>query len=144
MGVRGLLTYVQEHASAALEWHKLHGRHVIIDGNNLAFTIFHDGTGLNAAFGGDYDKYARYIEDFFKRLQECEVTCHVVMDGGQPLNNKKLRTVRQRVKDQISSALRLNPKNQLTNKLFPPIGRQVLENRKKIMGYSVKTVDFDS
>lgn len=144
MGVRGLLTYVQEHASAALEWHKLHGRHVIIDGNNLAFTIFHDGSGLNAAFGGDYDKYARFIEEFFKRLQECEVTCHVVMDGGQPLNNKKLRTVRQRIKDQTSSALRLNPRNQQSNKLFPPIGRQVFVNVLKKMNIPVIQADLEA
>lgn len=144
MGVRGLLTYVQEHAGAALEWHKLHGRHVIIDGNNLAFTIFHDGTGMNAAFGGDYDKYARFIEAFFKRLQECDVTCHVVMDGGQPLNNKKLRTVRQRIKDQTSSALRLNPRNQLGNKVFPPIGRQVFVNVLKKMNIPVIQADLEA
>lgn len=67
MGVRGLSTYIQEHLSSVLERHKLHHRNVIIDGNNLAHILYYECTGVNAAFGGDYDKYASFVQSYFER-----------------------------------------------------------------------------
>ena len=65
MGIPGLSTYIAEHIDDALEWSKLRNCKVVIDGNNLAHQLYHGGSGINSAFGGDYDKYATYVENFF-------------------------------------------------------------------------------
>lgn len=66
MGIRGLHSYVLEHASKTLEWHKLRNRNLIIDGNNLAHFLYDECSGINAYFGGDYDKYANFVQKFFE------------------------------------------------------------------------------
>lgn len=66
MGIRGLSTYIHEHLHEVLVKHKLHHRKVVIDGNNLAHILYFECTGINAAFGGDYDKYSSFVEEFFK------------------------------------------------------------------------------
>nr|XP_045593749.1 protein asteroid-like isoform X1 [Procambarus clarkii] len=144
MGVRGLSTYIREHLSEALERHKLHHCNVIIDGNNLAHILYFACTGINASFGGDYDKYASYVEKYFEGLQSCEIYSIVVMDGGQPLDMKKLRTVRQRIQNQIQMCIRVEPSNQYKSKIFPCMGRQVFVTTLQRMGITVVQTDFEA
>lgn len=67
MGIRGLFTYIQNYANSALEWHKLCSCKLVIDGNNLAYELFENSSGINSSFGGDYDKYAAFVEDFLRK-----------------------------------------------------------------------------
>lgn len=144
MGVRGLSTYILEHLSSVLEQHMLHNRHVIIDGNNLAHILYYECTGINAAFGGDYDKYASFVQGFFERLQSCEVHAIVIMDGGQPLKDRKMRTVKERVVNQIRTCLSIQPSNQYRLKLFPCMGSQVFVTTLQKMGITVLQTDFEA
>lgn len=144
MGIRGLSTYIHEHLHEVLVKHKLHHRKVVIDGNNLAHILYFECTGINAAFGGDYDKYSSFVEEFFKGLQECEVYPIVVMDGGQPLDNKKMNTVRERITNQIQTCLGIMPSNQYRLKVFPCMGRDVFVSTLKKMGIVVLQTDFEA
>ncbi|XP_063874153.1 protein asteroid-like isoform X2 [Scylla paramamosain] len=144
MGIRGLSTYIHEHLHEVLVRHKLHQRKVVIDGNNLAHVLYFECTGINAAFGGDYDKYASFVEEFFKGLQVCEVYPIVIMDGGQPLDNKKMDTVRERVTNQIQTCLNISPSSQYRLKVFPCMGRDVFVSTLKKMGIVVLQTDFEA
>ncbi|KAG7160574.1 protein asteroid-like [Homarus americanus] len=144
MGIRGLSTYIHEHLSDVLERHKLHHCRIIIDGNNLAHTLYYECTGINCVFGGDYDKYASYVEQFFQRLQSCAVDTIVIMDGGQPLDAKKMRTVRERIQNQIFMCISVEPSNQMNSKLFPCMGRQVFVTTLHKMGIMVLQTDFEA
>lgn len=37
------------------------------DGNNLRYHLFHKCPNLNSASGGDYKKYYKYVQSFFRR-----------------------------------------------------------------------------
>ena len=67
MGVRGLSTYLS-HRETFFEDLELKNTRVIIDGDNLRFALYKWCPGLNHCFGGDYDKYYRYVQQFFKRI----------------------------------------------------------------------------
>lgn len=68
MGVRGLLSYVYEHKDELLVPYKLHDETVVIDGDNLIYRLSNTCKKLNPAFGGDYEKYAARVTEFFETL----------------------------------------------------------------------------
>lgn len=78
------------------------------------------------------------------RLQECDVYPIVVMDGGQPLDNKKMNTVRDRITHQIQTCLSIVPSNQYRLKVFPCMGRDVFVSTLKRMGIVVLQTDFEA
>lgn len=143
MGIRGLHSYVLEHASKTLEWHKLRNRNLIIDGNNLAHFLYDECSGINAYFGGDYDKYANFVQKFFEGLQKCNVKVIVVMDGGQPVDGSKWVTVQTRLQMQLSMCLRASP-SIAKFKIFPPMGRQVFVTTLRSMGITILQTDFEA
>lgn len=78
------------------------------------------------------------------RLDACEVYPIVIMDGGQPLDNKKMNTVRDRVTNQIQTCLNISPSNQFRLKVFPCMGRDVFVSTLKKMGVVVLQTDFEA
>lgn len=66
------------------------------------------------------------------------------MDGGQPLKYRKLRTVKERIYNQLASSLRVKPSTQKTTKVFPCMGRQVFATSVKNLGIPVFQSDFDA
>lgn len=118
MGVRGLTTYVAEHADRYLVPFELYNCNVVIDGDSLTCYLY---KSVNSAFGGDYDHYFRAVCNFFNTLNQCNVTPYVLLDGGYEL--KKVNTVKQRLRSKIGAIKHLNPSsNQST---FPIMMREV-------------------
>lgn len=66
------------------------------------------------------------------------------MDGGQPLNEKKLKTVQERIHNQIQHCLCIQPNNQYIMKIFPGMGRPVFVSTLKKMGIQVLQADFEA
>ncbi|KAK4321017.1 hypothetical protein Pmani_008125, partial [Petrolisthes manimaculis] len=89
MGVKSLHTYIQTQLPECLECHTLHNTKVVVDGNNLAHTLYQQCPGINACLGGDYDKFAAYVTQYFKSLELCGIFAIVIMDGGQPPKLRK-------------------------------------------------------
>ncbi|XP_043265928.1 protein asteroid-like, partial [Colletes gigas] len=58
----------------------------------------------NCVFGGDYDKYAQRVSDFFDDLLKCNVVPLVLIDGG--CEDKKLQTVISRTKEVFKDVTR--------------------------------------
>ena len=66
------------------------------------------------------------------------------MDGGQPLDNKKMNTVRERITNQIQTCLNISPSSQYRLKVFPCMGRDVFVSTVKKMGIVVLQTDFEA
>ncbi|KAK7077232.1 hypothetical protein SK128_020550 [Halocaridina rubra] len=142
MGIRGLTSYMTNHQF--LENYRLRNCNVIIDGNNLAHNLHNECTGINVAFGGDFDKYANFVKKYFESLRLCGVHALVVMDGAHPIHNKKLKTAEERAVAQIINGLAVTPENQFANKIFPPMCLQVFVTTLQRMGVLVLQSDYEA
>ena len=96
MGVRGLSSYLAPRREL-FDTTELRDTKVIIDGNNLRFSLYRSCPGLNDCFGGDYDKFRGFVLRFFRLLLRCRVTPVIVLDGGLDKSGHKLPTVRNRL-----------------------------------------------
>lgn len=122
MGVRGLTTYINYNRDAILEQFYLHNSQLVIDGHSLCAQLY---SSLNcfSAFGGDYDKYALHVKNFFKNLRKCNISPYILFDGSH--ETRKLRTVYSRLRSKIYGASRLDPVTQGSLQIFPLLLRDV-------------------
>lgn len=124
MGVRGLSTYLAQRRDF-FDSKELRDTEVIIDGNNLRFQLYKQCRGLNDCFGGDYDKYYNFVRQFFERLQRCQISAVIVMDGAFDKDNRKIPTVISRVTEHTKRAVACTPVNQSRNRVFPIFAQEV-------------------
>jgi len=124
MGVRGLSTYLS-HRENFFDDLELKDTKVIIDGDNLRFALYKWCPGLNHCFGGDYDKYYRYVKQFFSHLLSCGVTPSIVFDGGYDKSDQKLATVMHRLSESTKNAVACNSVTQSKLQVFPICGKEV-------------------
>lgn len=120
MGVRGLTTFIKNNEKKYFKDYKLHSCKVLLDGNSIASNLYM-WSNVESAFGGDYDKFAKYVKEFFKLVQKCEIRPLVIFDGGY--EERKLKTVYQRMRDKFNSARNVQPFTQSRN--FPVFMRIV-------------------
>ncbi|XP_054281710.1 protein asteroid-like [Macrosteles quadrilineatus] len=106
MGVRGLTTYIKTNEKKFLKLHKLHNCTILLDGNSIAANLF-IWSSIESAFGGDYDKFAKYVKEFFKLLQKCKIKPFVLFDGGY--EQRKLKTVYSRLREKFRTACQAQP-----------------------------------
>ncbi|XP_076674881.1 protein asteroid-like [Andrena cerasifolii] len=125
MGIQGLTTFINNRSDRYLEYYELHDTYLVIDGNSIGCQIYILYAKCNCAFGGDYDKYAQYVSNFFDDLLKCNITPLVLIDGG--CEDKKLQTVIKRTKDKIRVASSFTPFNQRL-KFFPVIIKEVFKD----------------
>lgn len=125
MGIRGLATYMAQRSDWHLKPFELHDTYIVIDGNALVSQLYIRCAKCNCSFGGDYDKFARTICDFFDSLAKCNITPLVLIDGG--CEEKKIQTVRQRIRDKVGSAFGYNPTTQREYKFFPLLMKEVFK-----------------
>jgi len=126
MGIRGLTAYISNHSERFLEIHALHNTYLVIDGNCIACQLYMTYTKSNCIFGGDYDKYAQYVSEFFGELLKCNITPLVIIDGG--CEDKKLNTVISRTKEKIERASYYTVASQHRNKFLPLLLREVFKD----------------
>lgn len=117
MGVRGLTTFIAKDSKKYMEYYQLHDCYLVIDGNNLASQLYKWHVKCYDCFGGDYDKYAKEVKNFFAVLNKCNVTPLVVFDGGY--ENKKMSTIFARMRNRIKSAGKLNSTTEGSITVFP-------------------------
>jgi len=124
MGIRGLSSYF-DNREAFFQTVSLEKTDIIIDGNNLRYALYNQCPGTNHAFGGDYDKYYRYVRDYFQTMLNCSISPMVVFDGGYDVSEIKMRTVKLRARDQIRNCLYSYPTNQQKVQVYPLLGKQI-------------------
>ncbi|KAM4821214.1 single-strand DNA endonuclease ASTE1 [Thomomys bottae] len=102
MGIRGLMSFVEDHSEFFTDL-KLRDTKLIIDG----FALFHRlcfNSNLELRYGGDYDSFADVVQKFFESLFACNICPYVVLDGGCDISDKKLTTLKDRVREKIQAA----------------------------------------
>ncbi|XP_034097307.1 protein asteroid [Drosophila albomicans] len=140
MGVRGLTSYIAQRAEIYLKPYELHNTALVIDGDNLACNLYKDVTGSYSAFGGDYDDFYRAVVQFFQVLAECSIRAYVLMDGGY--EERKLRTVSERLRGKIAVIKRINPCASIT--LFPLHLKEVFVDAVRDCGVPVMRCVFEA
>lgn len=142
MGIRGLTTFIQNRSHLYLEEYELYNTNIVIDGNAIACQLYKWHCKSNDCFGGDYDKYAAAIENFFQILSSCNVTPYVVFDGGY--ERRKVTTVISRMKNKIKSAQKLNSATEGSISVFPLFLRETFQDI--VLKLNIKCVrcDFES
>ena len=143
MGVRGLSTYLS-HRESFFEDLELKSTKVIIDGDNLRFALYKWCPGLNHCFGGDYDKYYRYVKQFFSLLKSCDVTPIIVFDGGMDKSDQKLDTVVHRLSEHTKTAMSCNSVTQSKLQVFPLFGKEVFIEVLVNMGIEMKQCSYEA
>jgi hypothetical protein len=126
MGVVGLTTYIKDKSNIFFQNLDLHDTFVIIDGNAVASGLYRVGVKGYNCFGGDYDKYANYVSNFFDSLSKCNITPLIIFDGGG--EDKKFRTAYNRMKKKIRAAYTATPEYQSRTALFPFLFIEVFKN----------------
>lgn len=105
MGIPGLSTFVDNNLHL-LEKCQLHDTKLIIDGNNL-YHILYYSHHIDFIHGGDYDKFVIHTRRFFHMLKECNIQPYLIFDGGYDIDEKKFRTVLERLRQRCHSAARI-------------------------------------
>lgn len=126
MGIPGLTTYISNDSERYLEYYALHDCYLVIDGNNICCQLYMWYAKCNCAFGGDYDKYAQYVREFFDNLLRCNVTPLVLIDGG--CEDKKLKTIVSRTKQKTEIASNYTLSSQHHTKFLPLLLREVFRD----------------
>ncbi|XP_011701331.1 PREDICTED: protein asteroid homolog 1-like [Wasmannia auropunctata] len=126
MGIPGLTTYISNDSERYLEYYALHDSYLVIDGNSICCQLYTWYAKCNCAFGGDYDKYAQCVRDFFDKLLKCNVTPLVLIDGG--CEDKKLQTIISRTKQKIEIASSYTLSSQHRSKFLPLLIREVFKD----------------
>lgn len=127
MGIPGLTSYISNNSDRYLENYALHDTYLVIDGNNIGCQLYNWHTNLtNCVFGGDYDRYARCVANFFDELLKCNITPLVIFDGG--CEDKKLKTIISRTKEKIQAASHFTPVYQSRNKFLPLFLKDVFKD----------------
>ncbi|CAB3231457.1 unnamed protein product [Arctia plantaginis] len=141
MGVRGLTTYINYNEHAFLQEFLLHDCCLIIDGHSLCAQLYRLLNSFSA-FGGDYDKIANYVRNFFKSLRKCNVTPYVLFDGSY--ERRKLKTAYSRLKSKIFGASKLDPVTQGSIQIFPLLLRDVFREALSDMNVPYTVCEFEA
>ncbi|XP_039279004.1 protein asteroid-like [Nilaparvata lugens] len=142
MGVRGLTTFMAKNEEL-MEKYKLHDTFVIIDGNSLSCQLFTKYANSECfAFGGDYDRFAQHVKDFFLMFSKCNVKSVVVFDGG--CEEKKLETILKRAKEKTVQLENILPASSLPSAVFPYLMRRVFREVLLEIGVPMVQCDFEA
>ncbi|XP_031796059.1 protein asteroid homolog 1 isoform X1 [Sarcophilus harrisii] len=107
MGIRGLMSYVEDHSSQFFIDLKLRDTKIIIDGYALFHRLYFD-SNVDLRHGGDYDSFTDITHRFFESLSACKIHPYVVLDGGCDISDKKLLTLKDRAREKIQVAYSLS------------------------------------
>lgn len=126
MGIRGLTTYIAQYSDIFFQDYDLHGSFLVIDGNSICFKLYQQIAKNDLCFGGNYDKFAYCVSNFFDKLAKCEVISLIIFDGGS--ENKKLSTLLKRTSDRIRSASQALPYQENPTEVYPLFIKEVFKN----------------
>ncbi|KAM8980174.1 single-strand DNA endonuclease ASTE1 isoform 2-T2 [Sarcophilus harrisii] len=107
MGIRGLMSYVEDHSSQFFIDLKLRDTKIIIDGYALFHRLYFD-SNVDLRHGGDYDSFTDITHRFFESLSAYKIHPYVVLDGGCDISDKKLLTLKDRAREKIQVAYSLS------------------------------------
>lgn len=148
MGIKDLSKLIKTNEHILLKQHELQDIDLIIDGPNTLHSLFLTNRKLDVLYGGDYDELAATIRNFFQSLQTCRVRPLVLMDGGQAIDDRKLRTKIERTErrfQKIRSACDVNSRSHKNEaRCLPILGYKVFLEVLRNMGIEVVSCSFEA
>ncbi|CAN8005290.1 unnamed protein product, partial [Ixodes pacificus] len=123
MGVRGLSSFFNLNPDLS-EWKNLHDTKLVIDGNNLIYMLYYS-SHLECVYGGDYDRYAAAIRNYFGIFKTCNVEVILVFDGGHDVSDRKLKTCQRRLQDRLTTAKAIARTGAANQKILPILAHDV-------------------
>ena len=106
MGIPGLTSFVR-YTGNLWTTIDLHDTKLVIDGKALLFYLY-ENSDLDYRCGGQYDEFYQAVVAFFVSLKSRRVDSFVVFDGAIDPSEKKLMTIKKRVKDNLKTANKLS------------------------------------
>ncbi|XP_076376720.1 protein asteroid-like isoform X2 [Megalopta genalis] len=98
MGIQGLAAYVN---NFCLEDYELGDTDLVLDGNNIAYSLYINYANCNDLCGGDYDKYSQAVSDFFDDLHNVDIKPLVFLHGS--CKESRVPTMLSRMSSKIKS-----------------------------------------
>ncbi|XP_061172201.1 protein asteroid homolog 1-like [Saccostrea echinata] len=141
MGIRGLNSFIQKNECLFLKSYELKHTELVIDGPNILHKLFETNTDMKNLYGGDYNKFAVVIREFFRSLESCGVCPIVVMDGGHAVDNRKLATRKERAEQRFSSC---RSESSDGYKNLPILGYNLFIEVLRDMGIQVRACKFEA
>ena len=116
MGITGLTTFVNS-LDKIFQDYKLNNCTLLVDGNAFLHKISYR-LQINCQFGGDYNDFYIYLNNFFNLLNQCNIKSYFIFDGAcDSKNTKRIKRAKQRILDSINknieSILPINSKRVL-------------------------------
>ncbi|KAK2720929.1 protein asteroid homolog 1-like [Artemia franciscana] len=144
MGIRGLFTFVENNQNQFMVDYALHSSTIIVDANNLLHLLYRTCSGLNAAFGGDYDKVYSHFDAFCLLLDTCNIKPIMVFDGGLDVDNRKEKTRKKRIRMRMRAAISCDPYRQGSLEVFPLFGRSIFIDACRKHNFQVVQCDYEA
>lgn len=141
MGVRGLATYIDKNQNVLQDF-DLRDSPLVIDGNNLYYALYH-GLKTGHASNGDYHIFAKAIRKFFQHLRECDIVPYVVLDGAYEPDDRKMKTVRDRLREKLHQASLIS-KGYVSCKIMPVLGHETFLSALKDLSIAHCMSDFEA
>ncbi|KAG0421612.1 hypothetical protein HPB47_002510 [Ixodes persulcatus] len=135
MGVRGLSSFFNLNPDLS-EWKNLHDTKLVIDGNNLIYMLYYS-SHLECVYGGDYDRYAAAIRNYFGIFKTCNVEVILVFDGGYDVSDRKLKTCQRRLQDRLTTAKAIARTGAANQKILPILAHDVFKDVVRELGIPV-------
>jgi len=144
MGIRGLLTFVEDNQDKFLVDCDLRSSTIIVDANNVLNKLYDTCTGSNAAFGCDYEKVYSHFKNFCSSLDSCKVKPIMVFDGGLSVDNRKEMTRKTRTSDRMTAGISCNPFCQERNNVLPLFVKHIFTAACKEYKFQVVQCDYEA
>ncbi|XP_077966111.1 uncharacterized protein LOC120336591 [Styela clava] len=118
MGVRGLMTFVENNQGRLYDKEKLHDCPLVIDGFGLTYHLYFE-SNLDSRHGGEFAAFSEVISRFFKQLKICKIEPFVIFDG--PIEPDKLPCVLTRLNDRVNDVNNILKNEERTRARVLPI-----------------------
>jgi len=96
---------------------------VIVDGKNFLYYI---QEGIDGCYGGQYDRIASAIENFFDCFKENNIKPYVVFDGSVIAVDKKFETIIDRASKRVDKCCNLYKRKPQNDIVDPPFTLMLL------------------
>lgn len=142
MGISGLNTFFDNNPHLSRPY-ELHDTKVVIDGNNLANTLYFD-CGADCVHNGDYSRYAMLVKDYFLLYLQCDIEPIVIFDGGYDRTDCKLGTVIKRTSRRLKYSVRISKQLFASGNVLPILAIRVFKDVLQEMGIRCAQCPFEA
>jgi len=140
MGIQGLSSFINSQPGCfSVEF--IRDCRLIVDGHNILHELYYESPS-ETAYGGDYDVFAKYLDNFLSSVtQKLGLDLLVVFDGAQDTQGKKFSTKLQRAEERIHLAGISTHRSR--TKILPILALKVVALKFYLISLSISICEID-